>query len=100
MPVIFNTVDAVTPKKEDIQYVPYGEFHVLAASGLSETEIVAVHIDAPDLLGSVQLFIEEQEIKMTATNMVIRITGPLAYKLVKLTTINSVMVKQHTKHLA
>jgi hypothetical protein len=100
MPVIFNTASAVTPREEDTQYVPYDEIHILVASGLTGSEIVAVHVDAPDPAGSSQLIVKEQEIKMTATDMTVRITGPFAYKLVKTATTGSVMVKQHNKHSA
>jgi len=100
MPVIFNTALAVTPREEDTQYVPYDEFHVLVASGLTGSEIVAVHIDAPDPAGSSQLIVDGEEIKMTATDMTVRIAGPFAYKLVKAATTGNVMVKQHNKQSA
>jgi len=100
MPVIFNTALAVTPTEAVAQYVPYGEIHVLVASGLVGSEIVAVHVDAPDPVGSSQLIVKNQEIKMTATDMIVHITGPLEYKLVKEATANNVMVKQHNKDLA
>jgi len=100
MPVIFNTALAVTPTEADAQYVPYDELHVLVASGLSGAEIVAVHVDAPNSTGSAQLIVDGKEIKMTTTDMAIRVTGPLAYKLVKAATAGSVMVTQHNKNLA
>ncbi len=100
MPVIFNTALAVTPTEADAQYVPYDEFHVLVASGLTGSEVVAVHVDAPDLSSTVQLVVEDEEIKMTTTNMAIRVTGPLAYKLVKAATTGDVMVRQHVKNVA
>jgi len=100
MPVILNTALAVTPAEAVDQYVPYDEIHVLVASGLTGSEIVAVHVDTPNSAGSSQLIVDGEEIKMTTTDMAIRVTGPLAYKLVKAATTGDVMVKQHNKDLA
>ena len=78
MPVIDSSNNAVNT---EFQYVGENQQHTICATGLTGVQTVDIHVR--NAVSSELLYVKDEPVQITATNMTAYIQGPGEYKIVK-----------------